>query len=404
MTHGNRLRRNTSTLLLSNMGSAALGFVLSVMVGRALGEDGLGIYATALAWIFPLSLLAEGGLGTLITRDVAQDERLSAGYVRAVTISRLVVGGGMTVLLLLAAPALSDSGPVVRGIMLSAPLVIVGPFFGTFTAVFRARQQMWPVAWLNLGMLAAQVVSTGILLNAGANILAVLAVNVITSAGQLFAAWLIYHKRFRGMSDQPAPDTLALMRRAWPFALAALLAALHTRTGIIFLERLSGTHETGYYAAAARFIEGGRMLPQAYFDALFPMLALLATQHDDFQRTFRRAIRLLALFGLIFAALMTLAGAALINLTYGTAFAPAAGVLTLSAWALLPGALKGGQTLYWYAQGKETFVNRVTAAALALRVAITIPLIAQHGAYGAAAANLAVEALSYLMLRIGPRA
>lgn len=401
MTRDTRLSRNTGALLLSNTGSAALGFALSVMIGRALGEDGLGIYAAALAWIFPLSLLAEGGLGTLITRDVAQDERLGAGYVRAVTMSRLVVGGGLALLLLLAAPALSDSEPVVKGIMLSAPLVIVGPFFGTFTAIFRARQQMGPVAWLNLGMLAAQVILTGIVLRAGGAISAVLAVNILTSAGQLFAAWLIYHKRFRGVSDLPVPDTLALMRRAWPFALAALLAALHTRTGIIFLERLSGTHETGYYAAAARFIEGGRLLPQAYFDALFPMLA---TQRDDFQRTFRRAIRLLALFGLIFGAIMTLGGGALINLTYGAAFAPSAGVLTLSAWALLPGALKGAQTLYWYAQGKETFVNQVTAAALALRIVITIPLVAQHGAYGAAAANLAVEAVSFFMLRIGPRA
>ena len=97
-----RLSRNTLALLISNGGSALLSFGLSVLIGRllvedalglerrvdpaligrVLGQEGLGVYAAALAWVFPLSLLAEMGIGTLITRDIAQTPDAAHAYVR----------------------------------------------------------------------------------------------------------------------------------------------------------------------------------------------------------------------------------------------------------------------------------------------------------------------------------
>src|SRR5438477_12267695 len=88
------LSRNTLILLISNVGSAVLSFVLSVLIGRALGQDGLGVYSTALAWITPLSLVAEFGLGTLMTRDIAQNPASEAAYLRLTTWARLWLGGG----------------------------------------------------------------------------------------------------------------------------------------------------------------------------------------------------------------------------------------------------------------------------------------------------------------------
>ena len=43
------LSRNTGTLLVSNAGSALLSFVLSVLIGRVLGKDGLGVYSASKA-------------------------------------------------------------------------------------------------------------------------------------------------------------------------------------------------------------------------------------------------------------------------------------------------------------------------------------------------------------------
>ena len=56
---------------------------------------------------------------------------------------------------------------------------------------------MHPIAWLNLGMLISQVLLTAIAtLHSEVIFLAILAVNVITSAGQLVTAWVVYKQWF----------------------------------------------------------------------------------------------------------------------------------------------------------------------------------------------------------------
>src|SRR5690606_28302176 len=99
----------------------------------------------------------------------------------------------------------------------------------------------------------------------------------------------VYHWKFRTFTPPPFPSVtlpvykegetvqhaavrlqiIPLLRRAWPFALAAILAALQARTGTILLERLTDTTQVGYYAAATRFVEAARMIPNALFGALF---------------------------------------------------------------------------------------------------------------------------------------
>lgn len=415
MAFRSRLSRNTITLLTSNVGSATLSFILSVLVGRVLGQDGLGVYATALAWVFPLSLIAEFGLGTLMTRDLAQTPEASDEYLRATTLTRLWLGGGLMLVLVVFAPLLSSDPAVVAGLQISAPLIIILPFFGAFTAIFRARQAMWAIPPLNLGMLAAQVGLTALVFQTGGGVLAALVVNTLTSAGQLIAAWGMYRWKFRRLTPPPNPlpvyragesenptiarlQMLSLLLRAWPFALAAILAALQARAGTILLERLTDTAQVGYYAAATRFVEAARMIPNALFGALFPALAALVAHPHQFHHTFRRVTLGLASFGLLLGVGFSLFATPVMLLTYGDAFASAIPVLQIAMWSFLPGLLRAGRTLYWYAQGWEQFTNIVTGAVLVIQIALSLWLIPLYGAVGAAIVSLITETAAFIWL------
>ncbi|MEO8394588.1 MAG: oligosaccharide flippase family protein, partial [Chloroflexota bacterium] len=274
-----RLSRNTVTLLISNLGGAGLSFLLSALIGRTLGADGLGVYAATMAWLLPLSLIAEFGLSTLMTREIALDFAIEHPYLETVTRSRLLMGGAIMLLLIIVAPLLSRDPLVVAGLQISAPLVMIGPFFSALSAIYKLRGQMWPIPYLNIGMLIAQVILTFFALRAGGGVIAVLILNVVTSAAQLIAAWWIYRWRFYDALRahlKAAPALLPILRRAVPFALAAFFATLQTRLSIILLERLATTAEVGYFSAAARFVEAARLVPNAFFGALFPALAVLA--------------------------------------------------------------------------------------------------------------------------------
>lgn len=396
-----RLSRHVFTLLVSNLGGALLSFILSALIGRALGTDGLGVYAVALAWVFPLALLVDFGLSTLLTRDLAADPHATAETLPLAALARLILGGTAVILLFLAAPLLSDDARIVTGIRISAPLAVIMPFYSLFTAAYKAYGAMWPVPYLNIGMLAAQVILTAIVFARGEGVLAALIVNTATSAGQLAAAWLIYRWRFYtpgALGADALPRMSALLRKALPFALAALFAVLQVRLSVILLERLSSAAEAGFFSAANRFVEAARLFPNAFFGALFPLLAALSADPAEMQTAFHRAMRGLALFGAAAALSGWLLAAWAVTLVYGESFAPAAPVLQALMLSLLFSVLRGGRTLYWYAHGREGFVNGVNGVVIALQTIISLLVIPSTGAAGAAWAHVIVEAAGLALL------
>ncbi len=385
------LARNTAMLLTGNLGTTALSFVLSMLIGRVLGRTGIGVYGIVMAWVFPARLLAEFGLSSLITRDVAANIHHGPDYLRRTMPVRLISGGILTALLLVGAPLISTDVLVVSGLRISAPLILIEPFFGAYTAIFRAEQIMWPIPLLNLGMLFSQVGLTAWVLVRGGGVGSVMLVNVGTSLAQLIGAWAIYRWRFRRSGVGLELDTRLILRRAWPFALAAVLATLQIRVGVVLSGWLADTGQAGYYTAASRFVEAVRLLPMAFFNALFPALAALGADPVQLDRTFRRVALLLLGMGIGAGCLFAILSEPLVGLTYGAAFEPAIPVLQVMVWALVPGMLRGGRTLYWYARGREAFVNRVIGAAILIQIGFSCWLIPQLGALGATWAMLVSE-------------
>lgn len=437
-----RLSRSTGLLLVSNIGSAGLAFLISVVIGRLLGERGLGVYSASLAWVYPLSILADTGINTLLTREAAHSPDLEPVLLKAGLQARWLIAGGLALALFALAPLLSTDADVVHGIQLSAPLVFMLPTFGLYTAIFRARQVMWPIPILNLGMLIAQVGMTVLVLGQGGTVTDAFIVNTLTSAGQVPVAWWIYRTQFRkvkithrdteqaqttlNLSTQPimkvgtpfmasAHETaasvcskitpiadrwklIALLRQAYPFAVAGVLAALQARVTILLLERGTTPEAVGQLAAAARLTEAGRMLPNAFFGALLPMLAALVAQPNDFQRLLRRVYSGMLLYGLALAGVFSLGASTILQVTYGPSFERGTLALQLMGLVLIPGLMRAVQTLAAYARGRESQVNRVLLLGLTAQGMVAIWLIPMQGVAGAAASLLVSEVVMVIGL------
>jgi len=440
--HTGRLSRSTGLLLVSNIGSAGLAFLISVVIGRLLGERGLGVYSASLAWVYPLSILADTGINTLLTREAAHSPALEPALLKASLQARWLIAGGLALALFALAPLLSADADVVHGIQLSAPLVFLLPTFGLYTALFRARQVMWPIPILNLGMLIAQVGLTAFVLGRGGSVAEAFVINTLTSAGQVPVAWWIYRTQFRkvkithrdteqaqttlSLSRQPimkvgtpfmasAHETaasvcsnitpiadrrklIALLRQAYPFAVAGMLAALQARVTILLLERGATPEAVGQLAAAARLTEAGRMLPNAFFGALLPMLAALVAQPNDFRRLLRRVYSGMLLYGLALAGVFNLGASAILQVTYGPSFERGTLALQLMGLALIPGLMRAVQTLAAYARGRESQVNRVLLLGLTVQGMVAIWLIPMQGVAGAAASLLVSEVVMVIGL------
>ena len=383
-----RLTGNTLILFINNMGSAGLAFIISIIIGRGLGAQGLGQYAFIMAFLTPLITLADFGMGSLITRDIAQSPETALPTLRTATRALIPIAGSLLILAWLLAPFLQLSPTVTVALAISALLIILDPWYGLYTALFRAFQKMWPILIVNVGGLALQLALTWFAIQVGIGLVGVAAALIAVNILQLMATWRFWRAlNPLAQTDCPSPPIREVLRRAWPFALAAVLNALQLRLNILLLEHVSGDVSVGIYSAASRFVEAARLVPGAFFGALFPMLASLVAIPSAMRQTFLRAFGLLLIFSVTFAIAMTLIGGLLLRVTYdprGTSFAGATPVLTLLAWALVPSLISDLLTLYLYSLGQEHFVNVVTFVVLAAQAVIGWLLVSQWGAQGAA--------------------
>jgi O-antigen/teichoic acid export membrane protein len=387
------LRKNAAILLLNNLLGGALAFLISIVIGRGLGVSGLGQYSFILAWVVPLTTLADFGLSTLITRDVARSPAQAPALLHVImrTFPILAAAALLGTWLVVGISTLTPELAV--GVAIGALLVILDPWYGLYTAVFRAFGRMTPILFLNVLGLLAQLGLATLAVAAGAGVVgvfvAVIAVNVV----QLGAAWAVW----RTMPErapyhgQPGPNRAQLLRSMAPFALSGLLAAASGRVNIFLLERLAGDVGVGYYSAANRFLEAGRILPNAIFGALFPALAALSARPAEERRLFWRAFGFLAVAASLIAAALTIGAPLLIRLTYGDRFRGAEPLLALLGWALVPTVIRGLLSLRLFTQGKEATANKVALAVLIGQAVIGLALIPALGTFGAAWAALLAE-------------
>jgi O-antigen/teichoic acid export membrane protein len=114
---------------------------------------------------------------------------------------------------------------------------------------------------------------------------------------------------------------------------------------------------------------------------------------------FRRVWLGLAAFALVSGLAGTLLAGTALHLTYGAEFLLATPVLQIAVWILLPTALRSARAIYWYAHGREGYVNAVTGVMLILQVLSGLWLIPRLGAVGLVISTIFVEWIGLILLR-----
>ncbi len=390
------------------LGSSALPVLLTVLltlfVGRVLGPEGLGIYSITLAWIVPLGIIVEAGLASLITQETARDRREAGRYLRAAFRAQLLIGLSVALLLAAGASWVTPSDRVSAALRLAIPLVLLVPLYSSLAGVFRGRRLPGPLWAFPIGTPAFQLAATLFVLSMGGGVQQVIAVNVGIAAIRLVLAWLLYRFRYSEGERGDSPNLKHLLRRGRPFLLGALILGLQIRLSMVYLDWFADRGEAGFFSAASRCVEVGRLIPSAVLGALLPALAGLAARPADLNRVFSGLS--MAIF--VYAGLLGLAGTfwsdEIIQALFGTGFAPAAPVLLIALWGLVPFLLRSVQVLRQSALGNHKWVTGVNLAVLPLHGALSVWLIRRQGAEGAALAILATELAAFLLLLRKPSA
>jgi O-antigen/teichoic acid export membrane protein len=397
-----RIARLSTAFVCSNLARAAIGFALSLVLGRGLGAERFGGWILCTTWASMVTVAADLGFGVLLTRDGARDDSDPGGLLVGALILRITVASALAAALAIAAPALTPDPELVAGLRLASLLGLAGATYGCFGSLLRSQPRWLPlVLGIETAWLAAQVGASWWIIHRGGGIAPLVGVSIATQLAEMATAIVLWKTVFGERATRMTrPPLLATLRRAAPFAITGLVANLQARIAPLMLGYLAAPVELGYFGAASRVGRLAKLTPSAIFAGALPVLSREYTRdRGEAQRVSRALDRILLISALCGVAGALLFAAPLMRFVFGASFAAAAPSLVWVAIGLVPALSNSSRKIFLYAAGREATVVAWSLVALTLEIGAALVLIPVGGSIGAAISVAVGEAAIWMPLR-----
>ncbi len=399
------LRRH---FIRSVLGTAGLGvlqrglsLLTAIVLARALGADGYGYYAFAIAAVGLIAVPTQLGLPALLTREVAAshargDWSLMRGMRRratqlaviAVTLSMTIIGGGLlvlpvdiaaldptTFLMALVLLPLGVAMHVANSLMMGLRLVI---------------HASWPSSALQPLIFLLIVLAFLAWAQPLRPPMAVSANIAGTAAAFLAAAYLIRrHWPEEATNAQPAYRTRSWLRSLMPFTMLAGISIINEKTDILMLGVMTTAEDVGIYNIA---VQGGMLVTfavSAINAVLAPNVARLHAQgaRQKLQRLLTLSTAGMSIVAGVTALVLFVAGKWLLVQLFGEPYVQAYPALCILVSGQLTYAVMGSVGLFLSMTGHEKVTLRAFVLSALTNVVLNALLIPKYGTAGAASAS-----------------
>jgi O-antigen/teichoic acid export membrane protein len=322
---------------------------------------------------------------------------------------RLGTGLLLSIALIAASLLSRDSDPHENALMRILSLALIVMAFDVNGNAFRSQQRFDLVAIPSMvSTVAGGAIKIWLVVRSG-SILPLGAITVIQSVLlQVILGFNAYrngsHAIFGRFSAHYARE---LIRTSLPLMFSSLAVFIYLRANIFFVNAYGGKVDVGLYNAASAISGLAYFVPMVIVTTLTP--ALYRRYNDDrpsFERVFAHLTNILTVGLVCISCVVTVFADRIIVLLYGPSFQPAAGVLALNVWTLIPVAF-GLTSSVWLGAGKRTSVllSR-TLCGCAVNLTLNMLLVPKFGILGAALATLVAMfvASTLTLLFYGPEA
>jgi O-antigen/teichoic acid export membrane protein len=391
----------TSARVIGDLASA----VLFIVVSRAFGVDGIGLYAYAFAVAQIAHLvvnfgLVDYGLREYASAPTAERGRILANALGIQTVFCAIVAVGLWLYLLVTG---ADPAAATIVWLLTAYLVLFNFALMLFIPPITAQRMLGPALAELVFRVGGTLVAVALVAGLGAGMAVSLAALPISAVLMLVTATLIA-RRFEAVVGLRLDRELApsMLRATTTFAGSSLIDGLLAKVGLILLTFLQGTAATGIFATGLKLLDLG-MAPLLFLGiAVFPRLASsFGKDEADLAHIAEQFIRLSLLLGAMVLWGMVFVVPPVLPLLLGAEFTAAApAVQLMGVVAMLTALDLAAARLLWSLrlQGRRLRIQTIGVVANISLNLVLIPLLGVMGAITAAILTLTLM----LGLAIGP--
>lgn len=393
--------------VLGYVAGAVISVGSAVVLLRYLSVADFGRYTQVIALVTIVAGLTDAGMTSIGVREfsVREGDARDALMRNLLGIRLVLTAAGVAVALGFAVAAGYTSAMLV-GVALASVALVVQVAQGTVGVPLQAGLRLGWVTALDLLRQGGTAVALVAGVVAGAGLAVLLAAPLpVALALLLLTCWLV-----RGcVGLAPAFDWDSwrwLIMLTLPFAVATAVGVIYAYVTVVLMSLVSTEQETGIFGAAFRVFVVIAAIPGLLVMTAFPVLARAA--RDDRRRlgyAVQRLFEVCVILGIAVALVTVVAAPTIIEILAGAKYDGSVAVLRVQGIVLLASFLValGGFALLSLRRHRALLL--ANGVALAMASVLTLAFAPDHGAVGAAYANLGGEVVLvvgyFLALRRG---
>jgi O-antigen/teichoic acid export membrane protein len=388
--------QNTSFLTVASVLQKVISFFYFIFVARLVGVENTGVYFFAITFTTIFTVVADFGMGPVLTREAARFPDRAETYFNTVFWTKIMFGLGAYGLIAFFANVLNYPESTKLLIYISGITMFFDNLTTAFNSVFRARKNL---VFESIVVISAQFSTLAIgnvaLLEHKPLVWLILAYTIPSAINCFFMKEMV--KRKLGFVIRFAWNREVFkifLATALPFALAGIIGRLYSYSDSLLMSKMLTAKELGWWSVPYKITFAFQFVPVALSASVYPVFSsLFITERDKIGQLFEKAWRYL--FAVVFPlalGIIAIAGP-VVRHAFGKQYEPSIWPLRILLLSLIFGFLTFITGALLNATNKQKIQTGLVSLALIVNIILNLILLPILKINGAAIAALVSNAM-----------
>ena len=388
--------QNTSFLTVASVLQKVISFFYFIFVARLVGVENTGVYFFAITFTTIFTVVADFGMGPVLTREAARFSDRAETYFNTVFWTKIMFGLGAYGLIVFFANVLNYPESTKLLIYISGITMFFDNLTTAFNSVFRARKNL---VYESMAVIGAQfttlVIGTFALFNHWPLVWLILAYTIPSFLNLLFMSQML--KRVYGFVIKFVWNREVFkifLATALPFALAGIIGRLYSYSDSLLMSKMLTAKELGWWSVPYKITFAFQFVPVALSASIYPVFSsLFISERDKIGHLFEKAWRYL--FVVVFPLALGIIAIAdpVVKHAFGAQYAPSIWPLRILLLSLIFGFLTFITGALLNATNKQKIQTGLVSVALVVNIILNLILLPIFNITGAAIAALVSNAM-----------
>lgn len=394
-----RISKNISVSLLSQIFSYIFAFFALTYSARYLGLEGFGILSVALAFTGIFTVFLDLGLNTLTVREIARYNSLAKEYTANSMFLRIFLAIITLGVIFVITKIINYNQETTIIIIIIAASMILYNFSNVFFSIFQALEKL---EYISIGGLLYNIILLiGILLliKYHSKLLEFSSIYVIAAIILLIYAYLIFRWKLFSPKSLKWNMWKKLIKEAWPFAISGMSFNIYTWIDSLLLSIIVGTGVVGLYNASYRLMLIVFFIPAIFSAAIFPVMSRnYYSSKEALKVSFEKLLKILVLIALPMAIGTILIADKIILFIYGTEYLGSVIALQILIWSTVLMFTRVPYGMYLSASNRQLTVTKILIIGVIFNIILNLIVIPVYSYVGAAIVTVLTDALVLFIL------